>query len=211
MVQTYMIWWKFYLQIKLTILVLNIILNVLSYSLFSMYIAKMKQFVAILIGVTTISLLSCTHESTGKIKLTHEDSLKIMSDLAFRNTLSELQKVRENFSGPVMAGDPLVTGGEKFKSYLMDDTTSFITGQVEKLESKLVNAQKDSTTDYGALLTRFRLLKTQHKYLTGTYNDEAHLLRFTSEITFDDRHEEDRDFYFNNDTLVYFRERHTYT
>ena len=118
--------------------------------------------------------------------------------------------MHEDFSGPVMDGDPLVTGGEKFKSYLMDDTTTVITNRVERMESKLEHAQKDSTTDYGALLTRFRLLKTQHKYLTGTYSDEAHLLRFTTEVTFDDKHEEDRDFYFNKGKLVYFRERHTY-
>ena len=182
----------------------------MSYSLFSMYFAKMKQLASILIIITTISLLSCTHDSTGKVKLSYEDSLKIISDLAFQNTLSKLQKVHEDFSGPVMDGDTLVTGGEKFKSYLMDDTTTVIINQVGKLESKLRHAQKDSTTDYGALLTRFRMLKAKRKYLTGTYNDEAHLLRFTSEITFDDKHEEDKDYYFNNDTLVYFRERRTY-
>jgi hypothetical protein len=47
--------------------------------------------------------------------------------------------------------------------------------------------------------------------LTATYTEDAHLLRYTAEITLDDKHEEDRDFYFNNGELVYFRERHTFT
>jgi len=134
-----------------------------------------------------------------------------VSDRTFQAHLAELQKKRSELIGPVEDGDPTVARGDKFRTNLMDDYTSAVTGEFEKLNAKLENAQKDSTTIYGGLLTRFKLLNTQHKYLTATYTSEAHLLRFTSEITFDDKHEEDRDLYFNNDTLVYFRERHTYT
>lgn len=175
-----------------------------------MYFAKMKKATLILVIVLSIGMTACTHRGHGQAKLTHEDSVRIISDLAFKSTLLELQKVREDFSGPIVDGDEPVTTGDKFKTYLLDDSTKVITGKIEKLESQLEHAQKDSTTDYGALLTRFKLLKTQHKYMTATYNDGAHLLRFTTEVTFDDKHEEDRDFYFNKGVLVYFRERHTY-
>ena len=175
-----------------------------------MYFAKMKQLINILIIIISISQQSCSHSGKGKVKISHEDSLRIISDLAFKNILAELQKVYEDFSGPSLDGDPSVTTGDRFRTYFMDDSTKVITAKVEKLDSLLERAQKDSTTDYGALFTRFKLLKVQHKYLTATYNDGAHLLRFTMEITFDDKHEEDKDFYFNKGELVYFRERHTY-
>lgn len=135
-----------------------------------------------------------------------------MNDRAYQIKLSELQKVREDFIGPYVGEmGASVTLGDKFRTYLMDDTTTVITGRIEKLESKLEHAQKDSTTEYGAILTRFKLLKTQHKYMTGTYDDQGHLLRFTTEVTFDDKREEEKNFYFKNGELVYFRERHTFT
>jgi hypothetical protein len=171
----------------------------------------MKQFISVSILVFAILLSSCGHKHAGTNHLTREDSIRILSERAFQAQLSDLQKVREELYGPAFEGDPAVSKGDKFKTNIMDDSTTSITGGFEKLKAKLEHAQKDSSTLYGALLTRFRLLNTQHKYLTGTYTDEAHLLRYTSEITFDDKHEEDRDFYFTNNTLIYFRERRTFT
>ena len=141
--------------------------------------------------------------------MSHEDSVRVVTDKAFQVHLAELQKFRETFAGPSIEAGEAVIKGEKFKTNILDDSTAAITAGFEKLKIKLEHAQKDSTTIYGALLTRFRLLKTQHKYLTGTYSDDAHLLRFTSEVTFDDKHEEDMDFYFSGSNLVYFRERRT--
>ena len=176
-----------------------------------MYFAKMKFLTVISILILSICMASCGQKKDNANQLTHEDSLKIINDRAFQIRLAELQKVRDTLTGPAIVGQIDVSKGDKFKTNILDDSTAVITGDFEKLNSKLERAQKDSTTMYGGLLTRFRLLKTQHKYLTGTYTEDAHLLRFTSEITIDDRHEDDRDFYFDNFTLVYFRERHTYT
>ncbi len=171
----------------------------------------MRQIKGLLILILSISMASCSHHRGGVSQMTHEDSVKVFTDRAFQIRLAELQKVRETFTGPSIEAGEAVTKGEKFRTNIMDDSTAAITAGFEKLNIKLEHAQKDSTTLYGALLTRFRLLKTQHKYLTGTYTDDAHLLRFTSEVTFDDKHEEDMDFYFNESNLVYFRERHTST
>jgi hypothetical protein len=156
-------------------------------------------------------MASCGHKKGAANQLTHEDSLRIVSDKAFQLHLASLQKVREELSFPSWEGEIEVKEGDKFKTNILDDSTKILTNNFEKLKAKLERAQKDSSTIYGGLLTRFRLLNTQHKYLTATYTDEAHLLRFTSEITFDDKHEEDRDFYFSNGTLIYFRERRTFT
>lgn len=140
-----------------------------------------------------------------------EDSIRISSERSMQARISSLQKVREELTGPEQHGDPAVSPGDRFKTSLLDDSTTVITVRFEKLKAKLERAQKDSTTLYGALMTRFRLFNSQHKYLTATYDEEAHLLRYTEEVTLDDKHEEDRDFYFNNGELVYFRERHTFT
>jgi hypothetical protein len=156
-------------------------------------------------------MASCGHKKGGANQLTHDDSMRIISDKAFQLHLASLQKVREDLSFPVWEGATEVQEGGKFKTNILDDSTKMLTNNFEKLKAKLERAQKDSSTIYGGLLTRFRLLNTQHKYLTATYTDEAHLLRFTSEITLDDKHEEDRDFYFSNGILVYFRERRTFT
>ncbi len=158
-----------------------------------------------------ISLSSCTQKGKGAEKLSTEDSLKLVSDIAYKAHLAELQKIRENFIGPDSVTGGSVKKGDRFTSSLLNDSLQLITAHVEKLMAKMEAAQKDSTTLYGALLTRFRQLKTQHKYLTATYDDQARLLRFTSEVSFDDKHEEDRDFYFDNDTVVYFRFRKTST
>ncbi len=172
----------------------------------------MKQLTRILILIVSLALGACSHKNNGEVKLTQEDSARVLSDKAFQVQLAQLQKVRETITGPALTeGDATVAKGEKFKTNIMGDFAVGVTGDYEKLKAKLEHAQKDSSTIYGGLLTRFRLLNSQHKYLTATYTDEAHLLRFTSEITFDDKHEEDRDFYFNNGTLVYFRERRTFT
>jgi hypothetical protein len=169
----------------------------------------MRQRLLILIVGCSIMMFSCSEKRSHAIQLAHDDSLRIVNDKIFQRQLSDLQKVRENLIGPSLDGEITVTKGDKFKTNVLDDSTSAITAGFEKLNAKMERAQKDSTTLYGPLFTRFRLLKTQHKYLTATYTDEAHLLRFSSEITFDDKHEEDRDFYFTNGNLAYFRERHT--
>ena len=143
--------------------------------------------------------------------MTQEDSVRNQSEHAFHMRLIQLQKIHEDLIGPTMQGDPAVMTGAKFSTNLLGDSINQITNEFENLIAKLENAQKDSSTSYGALLTRFKLLNTQHKYLTATYTSEAHLLRFTTEITFDDKHEEDRDYYFSNDTLVYLRVRHLFT
>jgi len=171
----------------------------------------MRQIKGLFIIVLAISMTSCGSHRGGANQLTHEDSVRVINDRNYQLHLAELQKVRENFIGPTVEAGEAVTKGDKFKTNVMDDSIAAITAGFEKLNVRLDHAQKDSTTIYGALLTRFRLLKTQHKYLTGTYTDDAHLLRFTSEVTFDDKHEEDMDFYFNNSDLISFRERHTTT
>jgi hypothetical protein len=171
----------------------------------------MKQLITFSIIILSISLSFCTGRRGRAKEMTHEDSVKIKSDRAFQERLSGLQKVRNDLVGPTTTGDPSVTQGAKFSTNLLGDSINRITGEFENLNAKLEHAQKDSSTVYGALLTRFRLLNTQHKYLTATYTGRAHLLRFTSEITFDERHEEDRDYYFRNDSLVYLRVRHRFT
>jgi hypothetical protein len=171
----------------------------------------MKQLITFSMIILTVGLTSCTDRRGQAKPMTHEDTLRVKSDQALRVRLLQLQKMHENLIAPVADGDPTVCEGEKYKTNLLGDSINAITGRFEALESKLERAQKDSSTIYGALLTRFRLLSTQHKYLTATYTSEAHLLRFTSEITFDDKHEEDRDYYFSNDTLVYLRVKRTYT
>ena len=171
----------------------------------------MKQFISISILILSIALTSCGHKHSQVQQMTREDSIKVLSDKAFQIQLSYLQKVREEFSGPESGGEPTIVRGEKLKIDVMSDSTVAVIGEFENLQAKLVHAQKDSSTLYGGLFTRFRLLNTQHKYLTATYTDEAHLLRYTSQITFDDKHEEDMDFYFSNGVLVYFRERRTFT
>lgn len=179
--------------------------------MYNVYFSRVKHFIFFLIICLSISMGSCGHKNGGKDQLTHEDSLRILSDKAFQIQLASLQKVREELNFPAWEGEPEVREGDKFKTNILDDSTKMLTNGFEKLKAKLERAQKDSSTIYGGLLTRFRLLNTQHKYLTATYTDEAHLLRFTSEITFDDKHEEDRDLYFSNGVLVYFRERRTFT
>jgi hypothetical protein len=172
----------------------------------------MKQIITFSIIILSISLSFCTGRKVKAKQMTHEDSVKVKSDRALQLRLSELQKVHEDLVGPITSGeDATVAQGAKFSTNLLGDSINEITGRFEKLNAKLEHAQKDSTTTYGALLTRFRLLNTQNKYLTATYTGGARLLRFTSEITFDDKHEEDRDYYFSNDTLVYLRIRHTFT
>jgi hypothetical protein len=171
----------------------------------------MKQLISFSFIIISLSLSFCTGRK-GKVKqLTHEDSLRSQSEHAFHMRLIQLQKVHGNLIGPEILGDASVTEGTKFSTNLLSDSVNSITNEFEKLNAKLEHAQKDSSTLYGALLTRFKLLNTQHKYLTATYTSEARLLRFTSEITFDDKHEEDRDYYFSNDTLVYLRVRHSFT
>ena len=171
----------------------------------------MKQFVVFLLVCLSISMSSCGHRKSGASQLNHEDSLYVASDKAFQIQLTSLQKFREEFSFAAVDGDPMVIKGDRFKTNLLNDSTRSLTNSFERLKIKLERAQKDSTTIYGGLLTRFRLLNSQHNYLTATYTSDAHLLRYTSEVTLDDKHEDDRDFYFNNGTLVYFRERHTFT
>lgn len=171
----------------------------------------MKQIITFPIIILSLSLSFCTGRGGKDKQMTYEDSVSVKSDRAFQVRLSELQKVRRDLVGPTMQGDASVAKGAKFSTNLLGDSIDEITGGFEKLNAKLEQAQKDSSTAYGALLTRFRLLNTQHKYITATYTSGARLLRFTSEITFDDRHEEDRDYYFSNDSLVYLRVRHTFT
>lgn len=166
---------------------------------------------ALLLIPASLSFDSCTGRRGAAKQMNAEDSVRVASDRAYLNRLKGLQAVREELTGPVDAGDPAVKAGDKFKTNLLDDSSNVVTGSFEKLKAKMERAQKDSTTVYGALLTRFRLLNSQHKYLTATYSDEAHLLRYTEEVTLDDKHEEDRDFYFNSGELVYFREKHTFT
>ena len=161
--------------------------------------------------ILATSLCSCGGNKGAAKAMAPEDSLRVAYEKNLRTRMSDLQKVREDLSGPAQAGDAAVRPGDKFKTSLLDDSISTITANFEKLKAKLERAQKDSSTPYGALMTRFRLLNSQHKYLTATYNEDAHLLRYTEEVTFDDKHEEDRDFYFNNGELVYFRERHTFS
>jgi hypothetical protein len=172
----------------------------------------MKNIASLLIVIFSIAMSACgPGNRSEKSQAVHEDSIRSVNYHAFQMHLSALRAVREEFKGPIEEGSITVAKGVKFKTNIMDDSTSAITNEVEKLNAKMEHAQKDSTTIYGALLTRFKLLKTQNKYLTATYTNGAHLLRFTSEITIDDKHEEDKDFYFDNASLVYFRERHTFT
>ena len=124
--------------------------------------------------------------------------------------LAELQNVREDLVGPIASGDASVTQGAKFSTNLLGDSIRAITGEFEKINAKLEHSQKDSTTPYGAILTRFKLLNTQHKYLTAMYTNAARLLKFTSVVTFDDKHEEDREYFFVDDTLDYFRVKRTF-
>ena len=171
----------------------------------------MKQLITLFIICLSIGMASCGNHKSGANQLSHEDSVYVASDRVFQIQLTSLQKFREDLSFSQVDGDPTVIKGDRFKTNLMDDSTRSLTNNFEKLKIKLERAQKDSTTIYGGLLTRFRLLNSQHKYLTATYTSDAHLLRYNSEVTFDDKHEESRDFYFTNGTLVYFRERRTFT
>lgn len=171
----------------------------------------MKHLLSILIVIISMSLSSCHGKKGNERLMTQEDSIRVNYDKAYQIRLSALQNVREDLTGPMQDGDASVRAGEKFKTSVLNDSIDVITIGFEKLKAKLEHAQKDSSTVYGPLLTRFRLLNSQHKYLTATYTDAAHLLRYTEEVTFDEKHEEDRDFYFNNGDLVYFRERHAFT
>jgi hypothetical protein len=171
----------------------------------------MKYLLSIAIIGLSLSLACCSHGS-GKVPVSIEDSLRAATQNNYQAHLLELGHLREHLSGPPQGhGDGAVTRGAKFTTQKMDDATVLITAEYEKLNARLEQAQKDSTTIYGALLTRFRLLKSQHKYMTATYTDDAQLLRYSSEITVDDKHETDRSFYFNNGRLVYFHERQTST
>jgi hypothetical protein len=171
----------------------------------------MKQIVSIGLVFLTLTFSACSHKKSGKPVMTAEDSLKIQEEIYHKVHMKELQKVRDSLIGPIDDGSaPSVKRGDAFKTSLLDDSTQAITAGFEKLKAKLDLAQKDSSTSYGTLMTRFRQFDTQEKYLTATYTDEAHILRYTSEISFDDKHEEERDFYFNNGVLVFFTERHTF-
>lgn len=174
-------------------------------------LSEMKFLVGSSIVFLCLSMNSCIIRNSDSIRASREDSLKVANDKYFQAQLMRLQKVREDLTGPSAEGDGSVTKGDRFRTSIVGDSVSNITEAFEKLQSKMERAQKDSTTIYGALMTRFRFFNSQHKYLTATYTDDAHLLRFTSEITFDEKHEEDKDFYFTNGSLVYFRERHTFT
>ena len=170
----------------------------------------MRQLITFSIIILSISLSFCSGRRGKVNQMTTEDSVRIKSDQAYQRRLSELQNVRESLIGPVIVGDGFVSQGTKFNVNL-GDSIKIILNEFEKINAKLEHAQKDSATAYGALLTRFKLLNSQHKYLTAMYTNAAHLLRFTSVITLDDKHKEERDYYFVNDSLVYLRQKHTYT
>lgn len=171
----------------------------------------MRQLIILSFVILSISLSFCSGKRGKAKQLTSEDSMRIKSERAFQMRLIELQNFRQNLVGPVATGDPSVTIGVKFSTNLLGDSIKAITSEFEKINAKLERAQKDSATAYGALLTRFKLLNTQQKYLTAMYSNSAKLLRFTSVITLDDKHEEDRDYYFVNDTLVYLRVKRTFS
>ena len=171
----------------------------------------MKLLIVFSILILSLSLSFCSGRKSKVKALTSEDSVRIKSERAFQMRLIELQNFRENLIGPVGTGDSSVILGAKFSTNLLGDSIKAITSEFEKINAKLERAQKDSSTAYGALLTRFKLLNTQQKYLTGMYSGDARLLKFTSVITLDDKHEEDRDYYFVNDTLAYLRVKRTFT
>ena len=171
----------------------------------------MRLVIAFSIIILSLNLSFCSGKRGNAKQLSSEDSVRIKSEHAFQMRLVELQNFRENLIGPEVAGDASVTMGAKFNTNLLGDSIKSITSEFEKINAKLEHAQKDSSTAYGALLTRFKLLNTQQKYLTAMYANTARLLKFTSVITFDDKHEEDRDYYFSNDSLVYLRVKRTFT
>jgi|GEM_PF-2726718 len=170
-----------------------------------------KQIIPAALVLFTTGFASCSSKSGGVAPLSKEDSIKVRSDETLRARLAILQSQKENLSGPSKDGDPTVSDGDLVEARLVSDSANSIIKGFEKIKTKLERAQKDSTTSYGALLTRFRLLSSKHKYITATYTDNAHLLRFTSEVTTDDKHKDYYDFYFSNGELVYFRERHNST
>jgi hypothetical protein len=156
------------------------------------------------LGVLT-GLASCGGGKGKQVAMTAEDSARVSYVKAFRVRVAALQKVREDISGPEESGEDKVLPDDRSKSLLSDDSISTIIAGFQKLQDRISDAQKDSSTYYGILFTRFKLIDGEHKYLTATYDQNAHLLRYTEQLTIDDRHEEERDFYFDAGQLTYYR------
>ncbi len=166
-----------------------------------------------LLALATLAMASCSHRPHGPKPMTHADSVRRAAEAATNAYLADMDKVRDTLDGPTDpgTGSGEVVRGDKYKTNLLDDSTVAITTSFEKLNARIQKSQKDSTTIYGRLISRFKALDSEHKYLAATYTSEGHLLTFHSEITRDDKHELDCDFYFDKGVLRYFRERRTYT
>ncbi len=156
---------------------------------------------------------SCRERAHGPKHMTQVDSARRVAAIAQIARLAELGKIHEDFEGPVDPGqgNGEVSKGGKFQTNIQNDSIATVTRSFEKFSAKIKKAQEDSSTAYGVLMSRFKVLDSQHKYLAATYSSDGHLLTFHSEITRDDKHELDYDMYFDHGRLRYIRERRTYT
>ena len=136
-----------------------------------------------------------------------------MAAIADHQRLRELEKINEELTGPsdTAISNGKVSKGAKFGSDLIDDSTAAIIRSFDKLNNKLKAAQEDSTTPYGILISRFKTIDSDHKYLSATYTGTGHLLTFHSEVTNDDKHKQEYDLYFDKGKLRYISEQRTYT
>lgn len=166
-------------------------------------------FVILILG--SFALPSCVNHSKEREQLRLQDSARAVEDRKLKAHLAELSKVDMQVYGPSSAGTGLVQRAELYKAFETDSSIKRAIHVFMVLQARLDKAEKDSTTRYGRLLTRFKLLNAQKKYLVGTYGDQAELLRYSSKTTIDDKHEVNIDFYFYKDSLAFFREKKTAT
>ncbi|MCW3125619.1 MAG: hypothetical protein JWO03_1277 [Bacteroidetes bacterium] len=172
----------------------------------------MRFLCSLSIIVLCLLCSSCRQRAHGRRVMTTEDSLRRAAAIIEATHLSDMEKVREDFEGPVAAtGTGEVSRGDAFKTDALDDFTKAIIRSFEKYNGKLTQAMKDSTTAFGVLMSRFSVQDSLHKYMAATYSRDGHLLTFHSEITQDDRHKLAWDLYFDKGKLIYFHERHSYT
>ncbi len=138
--------------------------------------------------------------------LSRQDSLDIARLDSTKKKLEPLQKYRENLKGPAAAsGAALTRGAEISGSEAPAEFESIIT-EIDGWKSAVSKAGTDSTTDFGPLMTRGKIIDATQKFMNATYDRHAHLIYYY------DHYDKgttryDNDYYFKDGSLVYYEHK----
>lgn len=171
----------------------------------------MRLVISVCVIILSLLCASCHQRPRGRRPMTHEDSVKRLAAIAEEAHLTEMEKVKESLDGPAgITGTGDIARGNAISKDIVADSIAAVVKAFAKYNAKLNHAMKDSTTSFGPLMSRFQVEDSMHRYMSGTYSNDGHLLTFHSEASPDDKTKIDCDFYFDKGTLIFYHERHTY-